>query len=185
MKTIRLFVQGFLLTGLLCVAQGIMAQELTEPSMSAQAAQMTLEDQLPTQESQPEAQPPSQVTSTPQLAVPPHASPKQARQIAKANEALAKQHTETHEPTRLQKATAKLIAKKMQKQMHKAAARQATVFDGTENQSSLAAQALSTLTLVGIILMGAGLLFLFIIPIVGLLFFMGGLICLILGLVNE
>ncbi len=198
MKKTNQLLPIILVMGLFCFTHLAFSQNLsTESPMAAQGAQTTLEANVQSSAESTAAKEigtiaqPKETRKVSRVAIPDNASKKQIKRLEKINQAIADQELALAEnqpksPTRLQKAATRLVLKKMEKKMQKAGIDQPhRAVDVTDFQSVAASQDMNKLTLIGIILMGSGLLFLFIIPIIGLLFFLGGLICLILGLVNS
>lgn len=194
MKKSHKTLKGILILGSAFLANLCIAQNLASDSLQpAQGAQMTLETTLPETASTEKTvtASPKKNKTIPQIVIPENATKKQAHKLEKLNQALAKQAEATEngqvkEPTKLQKTAAKIAMRKMEKKLQKAGIENPDQFlEATEDQSSLAAQAMNKLTLIGIILLGAGFLFLFIIAIVGLLFMIGGLVCLIMGVAQS
>jgi hypothetical protein len=130
-----------------------------------------------------------QVTKkVPQIVAPANATAKQAKQIAKVNEALAKAAEqqakgETKELNKVQKAAAQMALKKLTKKLDKMGVEETQEIKSIKEAS--AAKAMNNLTLVGVILLGAGLLFLFLFWPLGILMFLAGLILLIIGLTQS
>ncbi len=167
----------------------------TQPALQpAQGAQMSHPDALP-QASAPvvvETAPKTAekaVKKAPQLAMPANATEKQAKQIVKVNAALAKATekqaaVEVKQPGTLQKAVARMEMKRLSKKLDKMVVEKTTEIKEMESKS--AAQALDTLTLVGLILAIIGLIFLLAVDgTLGAIFLVIGLVLLLIGLVNN
>ena len=167
----------------------------TQPALQpAQGAQMSQPDALP-QASAPvvvEAAPKTvekAAKKTPQLVAPANATKKQVKQVAKVNAAIAKAVEkqaagEVREPGKLQKAAAQMQMDKLSKKLDKMGVEKTAEIKDLESKS--AAQALDTLTLVGLILAIIGLIFLLAVNgTLGAIFLVIGLVLLLIGLVNK
>lgn len=121
--------------------------------------------------------------------VPANATKKQAKQIAKVNGAIAKAvekqaASEVREPNKLQKAAAQMQMNKLSKKLDKMGVEKTAEIKDMEAKS--AAQAMDTLTLVGLILAIVGLIFLLVVDIgLGSLLLVIGLVLLLVGLIKN
>ena len=121
--------------------------------------------------------------------MPANATKKQAKQIAKVNAALAKATEkqavgEVKEPGTLQKAVARMEMKKLSKKLDKMGVEKTT--DIKEMESKSAAQALDTLTVIGLVLALVGLIFLLAVDgTLGVIFLVIGLVLLLVGLIKN
>lgn len=190
--TIASFI-GTAFTALFLLANTVSAQ--TQPALQpAQGAQMSSQSDAMPQASAPvvvEVAPVEKAAKkAPQLAVPANATKKQEKQIAKVNAAIAKAVEnqaagEVKAPSKLQKAAAQMTVKKMTRKLDRMGVEKTTEIKDLESKS--AAQALDSLTLIGLVLALLGLIFLFVpgVGILGLLFLVIGLVLLLVGVINN
>ena len=133
---------------------------------------------------------PQATKKIPQIVTPANATAKQAKKIAKLNESLAKaaeQQGEVKELSKAQKAAAQKTLAKLAKKLDKMGVEETKEIKAIKEAA--AAKALNSMTLVGIILMGAGLLFVLlfggVIGVLGLLMLIAGLVLLIIGVTQS